>query len=73
MSPSFLVKILCYRCRPFTITLASSGIICNGRCLILNACSVTRSTKCYNHFRIRQQLAPIIADDASVMVKGLHL
>ena len=28
MSPSFLVKIVCYTWRPFTITLASSAIIC---------------------------------------------
>ena len=35
MSPSFLVKILCYTWWPFTITLASSAIICAGRCLIL--------------------------------------
>ena len=35
MSPSFLVKILCYTWRPFTITLASSAIIYAGRCLIL--------------------------------------
>ena len=27
MSPSFLVKLLCYAWRPFTITLASSAFI----------------------------------------------
>ena len=31
VSPSFLVKILCYTRRPFTSTLASSAIICAGR------------------------------------------
>ena len=35
MSPSFLVKILCYACRSFIVTLASSAIICASRCLIL--------------------------------------
>ena len=29
MSPSFLVKILCYTWRPFTITLTSSAIMCS--------------------------------------------
>ena len=83
MSPSFLVKILCYTWRPFTITLASSAIICAGLCLILKRYQSvervdvqhypsTRSTDCYNHFRIRQETAQIIADDARVMVKGLH-
>ena len=37
MSPSFPVKILCYAWRPFTITLASSAIICASRCLILKS------------------------------------
>ena len=37
LSPSFLVKIVCYTWRPFTITLASSAIICAGRCLILTS------------------------------------
>ena len=32
MSPSFLVKIICYICRPVTITLVSSAFICAGRC-----------------------------------------
>ena len=62
MSPSFLVKILCYTWRPFTISLASST---------LSRIS-TRSTECYNHFRIRQRPVQIIADDARLMVKGLH-
>ena len=31
MSLSFLIKILCYACWPFTITLASSAFICAGR------------------------------------------
>ena len=31
----------------------------------------TRSTKCYNPFKVRQRPAHIIADDASVMMKGL--
>ena len=35
MSLSFLVKILCYTCRPFTITLTFSAFICAGRCLSL--------------------------------------
>jgi hypothetical protein len=30
MSQSFLVKMLCYTWRPFTITLASSAFICAG-------------------------------------------
>ena len=35
MSLLFLVKIFFYTWRPFTITLASSAIICAGHCLIL--------------------------------------
>ena len=35
MYPLFLFKIVCYTCRPFTITLASSAYICAGHCLIL--------------------------------------
>ena len=35
MSPSFLVKILCYAWRPFTVKLASSAIVCAGHCLVL--------------------------------------
>ena len=53
MSPLFLVKILCYRCRPFITTLASSEFICAGSC----------------QFRIKQQSAKINAEDASVTVK----
>ena len=59
MSPYFLVKILCYSERPFTITLTSSAIICAGRCP--------------EYFRIRQRPTQIIADDANVMVKGLYV
>ena len=116
MSQSFLIKILCYTSRPFTITLVSTAVICAGRCMILKwlqllveevddlhdvehvkismktllkkwrlckqplpiTCSTssrtsTRSTECYNHFRIRQRPAQTIADDGSVMVKGLHV
>ena len=36
MFPLCLVKILCYTCRPFTNTLASSTYISAGPCLILN-------------------------------------
>ena len=35
MCLSFLVKILCYTWRPFTITLASSAFIYDGRCPII--------------------------------------
>ena len=59
MSPTFLVKIVCYTWRPFTITLASSAIICAGHCLILTS-GLTIP-------------AQIIADDASVIVKSLHM
>ena len=34
MSPSLLVKILCYMCRPFINTLTSSAYFRSGRCLI---------------------------------------
>jgi hypothetical protein len=43
----FLIKILCYTCRPFTITLASSAFICAG----------------LSDFRIRQRPAQINPDD----------
>ena len=42
MSPSFLVKILCYRCRPFANKLASSAYICAGCCLILKSLQDTQ-------------------------------
>ena len=37
MSPKFLVKILCYTRRSFTISLALSAFIFAGRCLILKS------------------------------------
>ena len=35
MYPSFLVKNLCYSCRPFINILALSAYMCIGPCLIL--------------------------------------
>ena len=58
MSPSFLVKILCYTYKSFTSTLAPSVYICAGRFF-------------YPH-RLQDQTATS-TDDASVMVKGLHV
>ena len=61
ISPSFLVKILCYTWKHFTIILPSSAIIYAGPCLVLKI------------LKIRQRPAHIIADETSVMVKDLHV
>ena len=72
MSPSFLGKMLCYTCRAFTTTLASSAFICADSAVVVEfgkaGCCSACST-CYNHIRIRQMLA----EDARVMVKALHV
>ena len=40
MSPSFLVKTICYTWRPFIIKQASSAIVCAVCCLILQISSI---------------------------------
>ena len=64
MSPSFLVKILCYKWRSFAISLPLSAIIFAGRYLIL---------KSGDHDFGNDNTADLLISDNSAVDRGLDI